>query len=211
MTSPTIGIAADRPPAEAARTCSSTAFVTLDRRRAPRESGRPALGARADEPAQGGAARPGQDETARQGSATSAPCSTISPFRSGSKDTESRLADSQQGAGRRLNTTVDALIGQSDRDVSPAELAERYRADDCAGDGLAATRWLSNRSTSMATWCGTNLRRRWSTRMATCSARLASAQDISAAQVIGPERPCACVIRRCRPDRWRNTAPGAGP
>lgn len=52
------------------------------------------------------------------------------PFPVWLKDTESRFLTANQAMADIAGLAVEALIGKSDRDVWPAELAERYRADD---------------------------------------------------------------------------------
>lgn len=54
------------------------------------------------------------------------------PFPVWLKDTESRFLTANKALAKVTNLSVDAMIGKSDLDIWPAELAETYRADDRA-------------------------------------------------------------------------------
>jgi len=131
MTSPTIGIAADRPLAEAARRMLEHRIRHLT----VVDAHGHLVGLLSEHalmsPLKADLLDRLQDETARQERYQRALLDNF-PFPVWLKDTESRFLTANKALATGLNTTLDALIGQSDRDVSPAELAERYRADDCA-------------------------------------------------------------------------------
>ncbi len=72
-----------------------------------------------------------QDETARKERYQRALLDNF-PFPVWLKDTDSRFLTSNRALANAVNSSVDALIGKTDLDFFPAELAERYRSDDRA-------------------------------------------------------------------------------